>query len=194
MKKTWVLCLCLIIPIGLLLQGCNTLFPESTPTATLTPTATITPTPTYTPTPTNTPTPVPPTRTPFPTPIPLPLTTQPQCGTIVTSNEFMAWRISEVGQSELTFTLVRRGIQTYISSGQILIEQLEVSALIIGGQAVNLKQHEVTLQILDTEFGRMTLLTGDVWGNCLVIVVTPEQYSRIVDWLGVESAEAEALP
>jgi hypothetical protein len=106
----------------------------------------------------------------------------------------MAWRISEVGQSELTFTLVRRGIQTYISSGQILIEQLEVSALIIGGQAVNLKQHEVTLQILDTEFGRMTLLTGDVWGNCLVIVVTPEQYSRIVDWLGVESAEAEALP
>jgi len=156
--------ICILIT-GLLIAGCG---------------PALTPTPTNTAIPTNIPLP---TATPTHSPLPLPLTTQPKCGTVLTSSE--PEKLSSLGQSEITFILESNGmIQTLVKGGRFVIEKLEVKGLTIGGKKVTLTSQQLTGDYLQTsEFGKIFIITGDFSGSCMAIIVTPDQFTQIVSWL-----------
>jgi hypothetical protein len=168
---------------SLLLSGCGSgqpVEPPIAPTPTFAPTQAATPT--NTPLPTATPTPVPP--TPKLSPTPLPLTTQPKCWTVLTANETNPENITGFGQSEITFELEGGSLQTVVKGGRLVIEQMEVKELAIGGKGVTLTSQQLSGETIQTEeFGRLIILVGDPTGGCMVIVASPDQFAQIVNWL-----------
>jgi hypothetical protein len=75
-------------------------------------------------------------------------------------------------------------IQTLIKGGRYVIEQLEVKELTIGGKKVTLTSQQLSQDYLQTtEFGAIFIITGDFSGSCMVIIVTPDQFNQIINWL-----------
>jgi hypothetical protein len=167
MKKNRALCLCLVILFGVLLPGCNALFPQPTPT----PTVTLTPTMTLTPTATAT-----------PTATPLPRSTDPECLTLVTLEEegTELW----FGETGIPFDARLSYFYTRVTreGGFSEVIEGELIDMTIQGQPVALASNLISGQSIITEpFGPVKLVFTE--GRCPLLVVTSEQLTMIYAWL-----------
>jgi WD40 repeat protein len=121
-----------------------------------------------------------------PSPLQLPLTTQPKCWTILASSVPDPNEIIDLHQSEIIFDLKSTGsIQTLVNEhGNYVIEQLQINEFSIRGKKVTLENQQLSNGFLQTiEFGRVVILTADWSGSCMVMVVTPDQFDKIEEWL-----------
>ncbi len=88
------------------------------------------------------------------------------------------------GQTEITFELEGGSLQTVGNGSRLVIEQMEVKSLSIGGKKVALTSQQVNGEHIQTEeFGRMVILARDPTGQCMVIVTTIDQFTEIISWV-----------
>lgn len=119
-------------------------------------------------------------------PLQLPQTNQPKCWTILVSSSPDPTEITDLHQSEVTFNIQSSGtMETLVNKyGNFEIQQLEINELTIGEKTVALKNQQISNSYIQTEeFGDIVILSGDSFGSCMVMIVTPEQFTQIDGWI-----------
>jgi hypothetical protein len=138
-----------------------------------------------------TPTPLPPTATPTPTltPVPptptaLPITTNPACGTIVTLVE--QGPPPKFGETKIAVELIEYTYLGVVAGGGLVKpEGGSIEKVIIGEKDVALTRNDFNEGYIHTEeFGKIEVLfSASVMGECVLLVATPDQLTKIAEWI-----------